>query len=83
MYDIIIGRNEQDKEKYGTKGAILLGKHYVKMGRTTSLSNNILLDVISSHVIFVCGKNRDVSVNGVNFHPNRKRSTVTIRMSPS
>jgi hypothetical protein len=56
MYDIIIGRNEQDKEKYGTKGAILLGKHYVKMGRTTSLSNNILLDVISSHIIFVCGK---------------------------
>ncbi len=56
MYDIIIGRNETDKEKYGTKGTILIGKHYVKMGQTTSLSNPILLDVASSHVVFVCGK---------------------------
>jgi len=56
MYDIIIGRSEDDKEKYGTEGTVLLGKHYVKMGRTTSLSNKILLDVIRSHVIFVCGK---------------------------
>ncbi|HHE36244.1 MAG TPA: ATP-binding protein [Candidatus Woesearchaeota archaeon] len=56
MYDIIIGRLPADKERFGTKGTILLGKHYVKMGRTTSLSNNILLDVIRSHVVFVCGK---------------------------
>jgi len=56
MYDIILGRSVDDLEKYGTDGTILLGKHYVKMGRTTSLSNKILLDVIRSHVIFVCGK---------------------------
>jgi len=56
MYDIIIGRTGDDTEKYGTDGTILLGKHYVKMGRTTSLSNKILLDVIRSHVVFVCGK---------------------------
>ncbi len=56
MYDIVIGRNENDREKHGTEGTVLLGKHYVKMGRTTSLSNPILLDVIRSHVIFVCGK---------------------------
>ena len=56
MYDIIIGRTAEDLEKFGTEGTILLGKHYVKMGRTTSLSNKILLDVIRSHVIFVCGK---------------------------
>jgi hypothetical protein len=56
MYDIIIGRSDDDTEKYGTDGTIFLGKHYVKMGRTTSLSNKILLDVIRSHVIFVCGK---------------------------
>jgi uncharacterized protein len=56
MYDIVIGRSEDDKAKYGLDGTILLGKHYVKMGRTTSLSNRILLDVIRSHVVFVCGK---------------------------
>ena len=56
MYDIIIGRNEQDKEKFGIEGTVYLGKHYVKMGRTTSLSNKILIDVIRSHVVFVCGK---------------------------
>ena len=56
MYDIIIGRSEEDRKKYGTKGAILLGKHYVTMGQTTSLSNNIYMDITTSHVIFVCGK---------------------------
>ena len=56
MYDIVIGRIDSDKQKYGAEGTVFLGKHYVKMGRTTSLSNKILLDVIRSHVIFVCGK---------------------------
>jgi len=56
MYDIIIGRTEKDREKYGTEGSIFLGKHYVKMGQTTSLSNKVYLDVTKSHVVFVCGK---------------------------
>ncbi len=56
MYEIIIGRNEADKKKYGTKGTILLGKHYVKMGQMTSLSNPIYMDVTRAHVVFVCGK---------------------------
>ena len=56
MYEIIVGRSEKDREEYGTKGAIFLGKHYVRMGQTTSLSNPIYLDVVSSHVVFVCGK---------------------------
>ncbi|MFH1072328.1 MAG: ATP-binding protein [Nanoarchaeota archaeon] len=56
MFNIIIGRKEPDLEKYGEKGTILLGKHYVKMGRTTSLSNKVFLDMLRSHVIFVCGK---------------------------
>ncbi|MBU1855292.1 MAG: ATP-binding protein, partial [Nanoarchaeota archaeon] len=29
---------------------------YVKMGRTSSLANKIFLDMIRSHVVFVCGK---------------------------
>ncbi len=56
MNDIIIGRNIADREKYGDKGVIYLGKHYIKMGRTTSLSNKVFLDVTKSHVVFICGK---------------------------
>ncbi|MBT4540358.1 ATP-binding protein [Candidatus Woesearchaeota archaeon] len=56
MYDIVIGRSEEDKKKFGDKGVILLGKHYVQMGRTTSLSNSVYLDVTRSHVVFICGK---------------------------
>ncbi len=56
MYDIVIGRSEEDKKRFGERGLVYLGKHYVKMGRTTSLSNKIFLDVARSHVVFVCGK---------------------------
>ncbi|PIN80980.1 hypothetical protein COV13_02740, partial [Candidatus Woesearchaeota archaeon CG10_big_fil_rev_8_21_14_0_10_32_9] len=56
MNDIIIGRDASDRAKYGEKGVILVGKHYVKMGRTTSLSNKVFLDVTKSHVLFICGK---------------------------
>lgn len=54
--DIIIGRNASDKEKFGMQGTILIAKHYVKMGQVTSLSNNVYLDIVKSHVIFICGK---------------------------
>ena len=56
MYDILLGRSEADKEKYGTQGAIFLGKHYVKMGQTVSLSNKVYLEVAKSHVVFIVGK---------------------------
>jgi ABC-type dipeptide/oligopeptide/nickel transport system ATPase component len=56
MYDIIIGRDKEDKIKYGDKGRIFLGKGYVKMGNYTSLSNNLWLDVVKSHVIMIAGK---------------------------
>ena len=55
-YDIIIGRDEPDKIKFGNKGLIFLGKGYVKMGQYTSLSNSIFVDVARSHVILVAGK---------------------------
>jgi len=56
MYDIIIGRNAKDLESFGDKGTIFVGRHYVKMGRTVSLSNNVYLDVIRPHVFFIVGK---------------------------
>ena len=55
-YDIIIGRDEEERKKYGNKGVIFLGKHYVKMGQVTSLSNSIFMDVARSHVVFIVGK---------------------------
>lgn len=55
-YDIIIGRDASDKEKFGNKGLINIGKGYVKMGNYTSLSNRILMDVARPHVILVAGK---------------------------
>ncbi|MBD3313024.1 hypothetical protein GF345_01125, partial [Candidatus Woesearchaeota archaeon] len=56
MYDIVIGRSERDKEKFGKRGTIFIGRQYVKMGRVTSLSNNVYIDVSGAHVIFICGK---------------------------
>mgnify|MGYP006272840257 CR=1 FL=1 len=56
MFDIVIGRSKKDKEKYGNKGTIFLGRQYVKMGQVTSLSNNVFMDMIRSHVLFICGK---------------------------
>jgi len=55
-YDIIIGRDAADKEKFGNKGLIFIGKGYVQMGQYTSLSNKIWMDVSRSHVILVAGK---------------------------
>ncbi len=56
MEDIIIGRDADDRKKFGTKGTIILGKHYVRMGQTSSLANDVRLDMIRPHVIMLCGK---------------------------
>ena len=56
VFDVIIGRNETDMKKFGKEGTIFLGRSYVKMGQYTSLSNNIHMDVLRSHVIYVAGK---------------------------
>lgn len=56
MQEITIGRSSVDREKYGEKGTVYLGKHYIQMGRVHSLSNRVLMDVIRSHVVFICGK---------------------------
>lgn len=56
MNDIVIGRDEKDRKKLGSKGTVYIGKHYIQMGRTASLSNKVMLDVTRSHVVFICGK---------------------------
>ncbi len=55
-YNIILGRDNADKKKFGDSGLIFLGKGYVTMGNYTSLSNSLYLDVARSHVILVAGK---------------------------
>ena len=55
-YDVLIGRDAADKERFGNEGLIYIGKSYVKMGQTTSMSNRILLDVARSHVVLIAGK---------------------------
>jgi hypothetical protein len=55
-YDITIGRDSSDKQKFGDRGLIFIGKGFVKMGQYTSLSNRILMDVVRSHVVLVAGK---------------------------
>jgi len=55
-YDVIIGRNESDKKRFGKKGLIYIGRSFVQMGNYTSLSNKIYMDVARSHVVLVSGK---------------------------
>lgn len=55
-YEIILGRTEEEKAKYGLQGTVLLGKHYVRMGQVTALSSPVYLDVAKSHVVLVAGK---------------------------
>lgn len=55
-YNIVIGRNEVDLKNLKEVGAINIGKLFVRMGQTTSLSNNILLDVAKTHVVMIAGK---------------------------
>ena len=56
MYEIVVGRDEEDRKAFGNRGTFLIGKHYVKMGQTTSLSSAIYMDVLRSHVVSVFGK---------------------------
>ena len=56
VFDVIIGRSKKDVDKYGKEGTVFLGKQYVQMGQTTSLSNLVYLDVAGAHVMFIVGK---------------------------
>lgn len=56
VFDVIIGRSKRDVERYGKEGTILIGKQYIQMGQTLSLSNPIYFDVAGAHVVFIVGK---------------------------
>jgi len=56
MYEIVLGRSKPAREKYGLRGTIYLGKHYIKMGESLSLANDLYMDIGGPHVILVSGK---------------------------
>jgi len=53
---VVIGRLPKDVSKYGTKGAILLGKQYVEKLDRLFLDRNVYMDVSGAHVVLICGK---------------------------
>ncbi len=56
LKEIIIGRDEDDRKKYGKKGSIFFGKHLVGEGENANLTNPVHLDVARPHVSLICGK---------------------------
>ena len=56
VFDVIIGRSKKDVDKYGKQGTVFLGKQYIQMGQSTSLSNPVYMDVAGAHVAFIVGK---------------------------
>ena len=55
-HKIIIGRSIKDQQKLGDQALVNLGKLFVTMGQTTSLSAPIYLDVAKPHVLLISGK---------------------------
>src|SRR3990167_7280144 len=55
-YPVIIGRTEKERKELGDRGLAYIGKSYVQMGNTSSLSNYILLDIAKPHTILISGK---------------------------
>ena len=53
---VVIGRSPGDVKKFGTKGAILLGKQYVEKLDRLFLDKNLYMDVSGAHVVLICGK---------------------------
>ncbi|MEM3154461.1 MAG: DUF87 domain-containing protein [Candidatus Woesearchaeota archaeon] len=85
VYEIILGREAADQAKWGTLGTILLGKHYVKMGAVTTLSQPVYLDLNKAHVVFVCGKRGSgksyclgVIAEGISQLPSEMRSRLSV-----
>lgn len=86
-HEIILGRHPKDREKYGTLGTVLLGKHYVKMGQTTALSQPVYLDLNKAHVVFVAGKRGSgksyslgVIAEGIATLPEEMRKKISVIM---
>lgn len=87
MIDIIVGRSKSDREKFGKKGTVMIGRMYVKIGQTVSLSNPVYMDMTSSHVVFIVGKRGSgksytmgVVVEGFSLLPDDIKKNVAVIM---
>ncbi len=56
LTDIVVGREPEEIEKKGSLGCVFLGKHIVGKGEDAHLTNKILMDVSSPHVVLIVGK---------------------------
>jgi len=56
IVDIVVGRDDDDLKRYGSKGTIPLGKHIVGTGEDVHLTTPLLLDVLRPHLIVLTGK---------------------------
>lgn len=56
VYSVVVGRSEEDRKKLGERGLVKLGRLYVRMGQTSSLSSPVYFDVSMPHVILIAGK---------------------------
>ncbi|MCR4369499.1 MAG: ATP-binding protein [archaeon] len=52
----VIGRSQNDIEKYGDKGCAYFGKSVLSSGEKPVLGRKILIDVAKPHVMLICGK---------------------------
>jgi hypothetical protein len=87
MRPIFAGRTEKDLERFGEEGLALLGKHFVSTGGKTNLANEIFIDLIKPHVIFVCGKRGmgksytlGTIAEGIHLLPNRIKKNLSCVM---
>lgn len=56
LTDIIVGREPEEIEKLGSEGCIFLGKHIVGKADDAHLTNKVLMDVSSPHIVLIVGK---------------------------
>lgn len=56
LREIVVGRDEEDRERYGKEGTAFFGKHIVGEGKEAHLTNPVHLDVARPHVMLLCGK---------------------------
>ncbi len=56
LTDIIVGREPEEVERRGSEGCVFLGKHIVGKGDDAHLTNKILMDVSSPHIVLIVGK---------------------------
>jgi len=56
LTDIVIGREPEKIEKYGTDGCVFLGRNIVGKGEDAHITNKVLMDVSDPHIVLIVGK---------------------------